>query len=389
MTAAEGESRKGVGQIVVLDTNVLLADPNSILSFPRAEVVIPETVLGELDKLKTARVDPDLRFRGREVSRLLFDLSEEGSLVDGVELPDGGRLRVAPFESDAELPDGLVTRNADDRILATAFQVCRAAEKDCSVQLVTNDLNMLLKAQTLGMSVARYGEGVEGGFAKRYIIRPFQRYRIPLGILAVALGVFAAVLVIVFVADQSGGGGSANLPTEFQSLLTSQQQAALQALTTLQDDPNDADSLLAMGNFYFDAVTQAQQAGDRNAEIQYSRQGVKYYERYLQEQPKDNDARADLASLLFYSGQTDKAIQQVATVLAGDPNHVNANFNLGVFYWQGRRDLAAARDQMNKVIKLTENDSQQHAVAERAKLILQQIETEMKGSTTSTEGVSQ
>ena len=72
--------------VVVLDTNVLLADPTVLLSFPRSDVVIPETVLGELDKLKTARVDPDLRFRGREISRILFDLSEEGSLVDGVEL---------------------------------------------------------------------------------------------------------------------------------------------------------------------------------------------------------------------------------------------------------------------------------------------------------------
>ena len=49
-----------MNKVVVLDTNVLLADPTSILSFPRGDVVIPETVLGELDKLKTARVDPDL-----------------------------------------------------------------------------------------------------------------------------------------------------------------------------------------------------------------------------------------------------------------------------------------------------------------------------------------
>jgi hypothetical protein len=76
---------------IVLDTNVLLADPQALLAFPDAEVVIPETVLGELDKLKTSRVDPDLRFRGREVSRMLFELSEQGSLIDGVDLPDGGR----------------------------------------------------------------------------------------------------------------------------------------------------------------------------------------------------------------------------------------------------------------------------------------------------------
>ncbi|HSK47138.1 MAG TPA: tetratricopeptide repeat protein, partial [Coriobacteriia bacterium] len=322
--------------------------------------------------------------------RMLFELSEEGSLVEGVELPDGGRLRVAPFETDSPLPDGLVTRNADDRILATAFQVCRAAGEGCNVQLITNDLNMLLKAQTLGMSVARYGEGVEGGFTKRYIIRPFQRYRIPIGILAVALGVFAAVLVIVFVARQPNAA-TTTLPTEFRNLLSPQLQSAFQALAALDENPNDSDSLLAMGNFYFDAVGRAQQAGDRTSELQYSRQGVKYYERYMRLQPNDNDARADLASLLFYSGQTDRAIQQVGNVLERDPNHVNANFNLGIFYWQGRRDLAAARDQMNKVIKLTENDSQQHAALERARLILEQIEADASGtgSTESTEGVPQ
>ena len=112
-----------MSKVVILDTNVLLADPNSILSFPRSEVVIPETVLGELDKLKTARVDPDLRFRGREISRMLFDLSEDGSLVEGVELPDGGTLRVAPFDSEKTLPKGVGSRNADDRILATAYQI--------------------------------------------------------------------------------------------------------------------------------------------------------------------------------------------------------------------------------------------------------------------------
>lgn len=377
-------------KIVVLDTNVLLADPNSILSFPRAEVVIPETVLGELDKLKTARVDPDLRFRGREVSRILFDFSEEGSLVDGVDLPDGGRLRVVPFESDTELPEGVSTRNADDRILATAYQERQAAagDEDREVELVTNDLNMLLKAQTLGLTVSRYAEGVEGGFARRYIIRPFQRYKVPLAILAVALGVFAAVLVIVFVFRQPSSG-LGTIPTEFENLLSTQQQRALQAMRTLERNPNDADALLAMGDFYFDAMASAQQTGDQTAVLNYSRQGVRYYERYLEQQPDQNDARADMASMLFYSGQTDRAIQQVGIVLEKDPNHVNANYNLGIFYWQGRRDLEAARNQINHVIKLTENDAQQHAALERAKIVLQQIEHETAQSSDNTEAVTQ
>jgi len=223
--------------VVVLDTNVLLADPTVILSFPRSDVVIPETVLGELDKLKTARVDPDLRFRGREVSRILFDLSEEGSLVDGVDLPDGGTLRVAPFESDVELPSALQTRNADDRILAAVYQMRAFYGPDSEVTLVTNDLNMLLKAQTMGVAVHRHGDGVEGGFARRYLIRPFQRYRIPITILAVAVAVFAAVVVIALYLQPSrtpsSAGGQVVLPPELKNVLTNSQQAAFDAAAAL------------------------------------------------------------------------------------------------------------------------------------------------------------
>ena len=61
---------------VVIDTNVLLSDPGVIDRFRDTDVVIPEMVLAEIDKLKTARVDPDLRFRGRQISRALFELSE-------------------------------------------------------------------------------------------------------------------------------------------------------------------------------------------------------------------------------------------------------------------------------------------------------------------------
>lgn len=369
-------------KIIIFDTNVLLADPQALLSFPRAEVVIPETVLSELDKLKTARVDPDLRFRGREVSRLLFELSEEGSLVAGVDLPDGGRMRVASFDGDVHLPEGLSTRNADDKILATTWQVSRSASPEADVLLVTNDLNMLLKAQTLGIPVQRHGDGVEGGFARRYIIRPFQRYKVPLTILAIALAVFAAVVAVAIYSQ--GRATTGDLPTEFKSLLSTSQQTALEALTTLQRNPKDPEALLNMGNFYFTQASDALASGDRASEIQYSKSGIRYYERYLQLNSKDNDARADMASLLFYSGQTDLAIQEVGRVLESDPNHVNANYNLGIFYLQGRHDLQAAADQMNKVIKLTADDSNQHGANQQAQLMLEQIKKQQASETTGT-----
>ncbi len=375
-------------RIVVLDTNVLLADPNSILSYPRDQIVIPETVLGELDKLKTARVDPDLRFRGREISRMLFELSEDASLIDGVELPDGGSLRVVPFDPEIRLPDGITTRNSDDKIIATAMQVCSAAGPECHVLLVTNDLNMLLKAQTLGVAVTRYGEGVEGGFAKRYIIRPFQRYRVPIGILAVALAVFVAVIVLTLT-NEPAAFDAAKLPTQYRELLSAKQVAAFEALAALEKNPNDREALLTMGNFYFDAVGTAQAAGDQATVIPLSKAGIRYYASYLKELPGDNDARADMASLLFYSGQTDPAIRAAGEVLANDSNHVNANYNLGIFYLQGRQDLKAAADQMRKVVKLTVNDPNAHSAFQQATVLLQNIEEQLGVSSESTQGATQ
>jgi lipoprotein NlpI len=50
-------------------------------------------------------------------------------------------------------------------------------------------------------------------------------------------------------------------------------------------------------------------------------------------------------------------------VIALEPNHLQANFNLGIFYWQGRRDFAAAATQFNKVVELTKNDTSDTAHA--------------------------
>jgi tetratricopeptide (TPR) repeat protein len=357
-------------KIYVLDTNVLLADPGVLLSFPGAEVVVPETVLAELDKLKTSRVDPDLRFRGREVSRVLFDLSEQGSLTEGVPLPDGGTLRVSTDENG--MPEGLSSRNADDRILAVAYRVNEQASAQDEVRLITNDLNMLLKAQTLGVPVARHGEGLEASFTRRYIVRPFQRYRVPLGILAIALAVFAAIVFLVLWGENRTT--TASLPPEFKNLLSTPQQTALDYLTRLENNPNDTASLIGMANFYYDQNRQAQAAGDAGSASTFALQGLRYYEKYLALNPGDLDARADYASLLFYNGQSDHAIQEAQRVLADDPNNINALFNLGIFYWQSnRQDLQQAAAQFRKVMGLVKNDSTQHGVYNQAGLNLEAI----------------
>jgi rRNA-processing protein FCF1/cytochrome c-type biogenesis protein CcmH/NrfG len=359
---------------VVLDTNVLLSDPGVLLSFDDAEVVIPETVLGELDKLKTSRVDPDLRFRGREVSRVMFELSEQGSLVGGVELPDGGTLRVLPLDSEMEFPEELSTKNADDRILAVAVQLQRVGK---DVVLVTNDLNMLLKAQTLDVRVARHFDGADSGFAKRWIIRPFQRYKVPLGILAMAVAMFAAiVLLLVFNPLTSSQQG---VPQEFKDQLTTGQRDVLDQLLALQRNPNDMATEAKLANTYFNLA----QSGHIN-NAQYAAYAVEHYQHVLQRDPDNFDVRTDLAIMEFTLGQTDQAIQDTVYVLQRKPDHLQANYNLGIFYWQGRGDLKAAEAQFNKVVELTRNDKSQAQVLKDAQARLASLKAQQQGKASGT-----
>jgi len=361
---------KKLSNIIIFDTNVLLTKPTALLEYPDAEIVIPEIVLSELDKLKVARVDTDLKFRGREVSRLMFDLAEDGSLIDGVNLPDGGRLRVAPLDiSGIPLPDGFTTRSSDDKILATAYLLKNhpklrgdCAGSDCKIKLVTNDLNLLLKAQTYDIAVEQYGSGDDLNFSKRYIVRPFQRYRVPLGILATALAVFFAILIVawaagVFNQSEASNTGSTALSSEQRALLTPEQENAFSALESLEANPADAGSVRILADFFFDRVNDARVIGDQAAVVRDGRRGIDYFERFLRISPNDLEAKNDLATLYFRTGDTERAIQITEEILRQEPNNVAANLNLGTLYMVGMRDFESARAQMERVMELTQDSA--------------------------------
>src|SRR2546426_6589291 len=76
----------------ILDTNVLLHDPNSLLSFQDNNVLVPIEVIEEIDHFK--RESSELGQSARTVSRMLDGLRAQGSLSEGVSLPNGGRLRI-------------------------------------------------------------------------------------------------------------------------------------------------------------------------------------------------------------------------------------------------------------------------------------------------------
>src|SRR5512140_148849 len=133
----------------VLDTNVLLHDPHALYRFEENTIVIPITVIEEIDKFKK-----DMNETGRNarhISRLLDALRKEGSLSKGVTLESGGTLRVEVYEERATkaLPPDLRTDKADNRILAVAMEI-KQKEVSGPVILVSKDTNLRIKADALG-----------------------------------------------------------------------------------------------------------------------------------------------------------------------------------------------------------------------------------------------
>lgn len=76
----------------VLDTNVLLHDPNALRHFQDNDVAIPLEVIEEIDRFK--RDLTELGRNARQVSRMLDALRKEGNLATGIRLPSGGTLRI-------------------------------------------------------------------------------------------------------------------------------------------------------------------------------------------------------------------------------------------------------------------------------------------------------
>ncbi len=137
----------------VLDTNVLLYDPGSLHAFNEHHLVLPITVIEEIDRFKR-----DLNETGRNartISRTLDSLRASGSLSKGVPLPRGGSLMVDLGLDSDQLPPNFEPNTNDNRILATVYSLCRERPLG-SVIFVTRDVNMRLKADALGIRAEDY-----------------------------------------------------------------------------------------------------------------------------------------------------------------------------------------------------------------------------------------
>jgi tetratricopeptide (TPR) repeat protein len=288
-----------------------------------------------------------------------------------VPLPDGGQVRVVGLAPDAELPPGLSARNTDDRIVAVAVAVRKSA--DGAVTLVTNDLNMLLKAQSYHLDVERVE--TDESLLRRLLVRPFQRYRAALSILGVALAVFAAAIYLTLFSPFAAGQqkvGLTSLPSEFLEQLSVEQQQQLNYLFRLQSEPNNMDTLVSLATVY-DSLAQ------QNAS--YLPYAVRYWEKVLTLNPADDDARTDLATDYLRQSKIDQAITELKTVLGHNPDHITANLNLGVMYMNTTpKQYQNAATQFARVIALTKGNADLATINQHAQALLTQVEKDAKAA---------
>lgn len=139
----------------ILDTNVLLHDPLAIFKFEENDIIVPITVIEEVDRFKK-----DMNETGRnarQVSRILDDLRKKGSLATGVRLESGGNLRVELYNQEVArlLPPELSEERGDNRILAIAVDI-KNKNGRMPVILVTKDTNLRIKADAIGLDAEDY-----------------------------------------------------------------------------------------------------------------------------------------------------------------------------------------------------------------------------------------
>lgn len=147
-------------KIYVLDTNILLHEPHAFLSFKEHDVVVPMTVLEELDYIKDSKKDVarDARVSIRAMEDLLHDATPEDMLA-GVSLEGFGAGNDAPTGSLSIFSDLRMTESQqsftsnenDNRIINVALHLQNTYAPQ-QVVLVTKDLNMRLKAKGAGLA---------------------------------------------------------------------------------------------------------------------------------------------------------------------------------------------------------------------------------------------
>jgi len=148
----------------VIDTNVLLHDPEAMVKFPKNDVVIPVSVLEELDQMK--RSPAELGKNARMAIRLLDKLKDlgKGDLHEGISIDNGARIRIELDVKPSTSSGFPLIFDGGNRTLAAAFHL---KEKGGVVVLVSKDFASRIKAEAIGLAAEDY-ENLKFAYASLY-----------------------------------------------------------------------------------------------------------------------------------------------------------------------------------------------------------------------------
>ncbi len=119
-------------------------------------------------------------------------------------------------------------------------------------------------------------------------------------------------------------------------------------LEKLKTDPKNADLLNQIGTMY-------------RATHQF-KTAIDYYQKSLAINPKNAGARTDMASCLYYLGDSDGALAQLDKSLSYDPKHLGTLINIGIIKWKGKNDVDGAVVAWQKALKLNPDDQNRELI---------------------------
>lgn len=187
MPAKKIDPTKKTPKTFVLDTNVILHDADSIKMFQENDVVVPLTVIEELDHFK--RGSQVINLNAREFARTLDSMTGSALFNGGISMGKGrGKLRIAILKGLAPaIRDVFKDDTPDHRVLSVAYEWQEKLKGKSQVILVTKDVNLRMKSKALGILAEDYttdrvksieelysGKGIIEDFDDNVLVNLFQ-----------------------------------------------------------------------------------------------------------------------------------------------------------------------------------------------------------------------
>lgn len=139
--------------ILILDANVLLYDPQCIFSYPGARIFIPIFVIEEIDRFK--KEVSETGRNARYLTQVLDRFRLEGSLTEGIKLENKAVLSVyLPRQRTLKLPDYIDLTKSSNKVLVTALEIQESFREP--ITLVTNNTNLRIRCSAMGVRVSSY-----------------------------------------------------------------------------------------------------------------------------------------------------------------------------------------------------------------------------------------